>query len=449
MASLPRILAIMGSGETAPTMSKVHRSLLARLGPPPVPAVLLDTPFGFQGNADDLATRAVEYFAESVQAGIAVASYRSAIEGGSVDYETMLNRVRDARYVFAGPGSPSYALRQWSGTQVPVVLADKLATGGCVTFASAAAVTLGPLALPVYEIYKVGEAPHWLEGLDLMGSIGLPAVVVPHFDNAEGGTHDTRYCYMGEARLRFLEELLPEGVFVLGVDEHTACVIDLDEQTATVAGRGVVTVRRGSRMARLPSGETLDLDALASLADEGAAQGRATPAREDVGPRRDTEAARSPLVDEVARLRSDFDDALATGDALRAVTATLALDDLLVEWSRDTLQSDELDQARSALRSMVVRLGEAAERGVRDPRQVVGPFVDALLAARSRARDDQRWDEADLLRDGLVEIGVEVHDSPEGTSWELSLPRFLSRSSPDSVVERDKNGGGSVGRPLR
>jgi len=421
MASLPRILAIMGSGETAPTMSKVHRSLLARLGPPPVPAVLLDTPFGFQGNADDLATRAVEYFAESVQASIAVASYRAAGEGGSVDYETMLNRVRDARYVFAGPGSPSYALRQWSGTQVPVVLADKLATGGCVTFASAAAVTLGPFALPVYEIYKVGEAPHWLEGLDLMGSIGLPAVVVPHFDNAEGGTHDTRYCYMGEARLCLLEEMLPEEVFVLGVDEHTACVIDLDKQTATVAGRGVVTVRRGGHMARLASGETIDVAALAGLADGSEAGGgrSAGPPRPDATDHVEPATGASPLVDDVARLGSDFDKALAAGDPRAAVTAVLALDDLLVEWSRDTLQSDDLTVARSTLRSMVVRLGEAAGKGLRDPREVVGPFVEALLAARARARADKRWVEADILRDGLVEIGVEVHDTPDATSWEL------------------------------
>ena len=58
----------MGSGETAPTMVKVHRRLLERLGPPPVPAVLLDTPFGFQENAREIAGRAVTYFRESLHA---------------------------------------------------------------------------------------------------------------------------------------------------------------------------------------------------------------------------------------------------------------------------------------------------------------------------------------------------------------------------------------------
>ncbi|MGI8776062.1 MAG: CysS/YqeB C-terminal domain-containing protein [Acidimicrobiales bacterium] len=427
---LPRLLAIMGSGETAPTMSKVHRSLLARLGPPPVPAVLLDTPFGFQGNADELASRAVAYFRESVQADIAVASFRSGPETGSVGYETMLNRVREARYVFAGPGSPSYALSHWRGTQVPVVLADKLATGGCVTFASAAAVTLGPFALPVYEVYKVGQAPHWLEGLDLMGAVGLPAVVIPHFDNAEGGTHDTRYCYMGEVRLRLLEDMLADELFVLGVDEHTACILDLDGQTATVAGRGRVTVRRRGRMAHLASGDTVALAALAGLADDsvgvGDLRGAAASGAGRSQPGPIAAAGVAPLVvgaslflEELAGLRSEFDAALAGGDPLGAVKAALTLDNLVVEWSRDTLQSDELDTARSALRSMIVRLGEAAEQGLRDPREVVGPFVETVLAARARARDDKRWAEADILRDRLVEIGVEVHDTSGATSWEL------------------------------
>jgi hypothetical protein len=39
-------LVIMGSGETAPTMIKMHRTLLE--GVPEGAAVLLDTPYGFQ-----------------------------------------------------------------------------------------------------------------------------------------------------------------------------------------------------------------------------------------------------------------------------------------------------------------------------------------------------------------------------------------------------------------
>ena len=104
--------------------------------------------------------------------------------------------------------------------------------------ASAAALTLGRYTIPVYEIYKVGEAPRWLDGLDLLTPLGLPVAVVPHYDNAEGGNHDTRFCYLGERRLRVLEAELPPDVFILGVDGHTALVLDLDAGSASVLGSG-------------------------------------------------------------------------------------------------------------------------------------------------------------------------------------------------------------------
>jgi len=99
--------------------------------------------------------------------------------------------------VFAGPGSPTYALRQWRDTPVPDLIAGKLRDGGVVCFASAAALTLGSHAIPVYEIYKAGIEPHWVPGLDLVSPLlGSPAVIIPHYDNAEGGHHDTRLCYL-------------------------------------------------------------------------------------------------------------------------------------------------------------------------------------------------------------------------------------------------------------
>src|SRR5690606_14278371 len=88
-------------------------------------------------------------------------------------------------------------------------------TGVGTVLASAAAATAGLLALPVYEIYKVGARPHWLPGPDLLAHVDLPVAVIPHYDNAEGGTHDTRYCYLGERRLSQLERQLPEEAAVL------------------------------------------------------------------------------------------------------------------------------------------------------------------------------------------------------------------------------------------
>ena len=270
----PRMLVIMGSGETSPTMVKTHREVFGRLGATDG-AVLLDTPFGFQENADEISAKAIEYFRTSVGRTVTVASFRRARDLDPVAQEAAMSAIRAARWVFAGPGSPTYTLRQWAGSEIPDLLADKLAHGGVVTFASAAALTLGRVTVPVYEIYKSGADPTWAEGFDLLGPLGLPVAVIPHYDNAEGGSHDTRFCYLGERRLRILEAQLPAGAFVLGVDEHTGLVLDLDGATATVVGLGQVTVRRKGRSATIASGTTVPISALLTYGDAGERAGAA------------------------------------------------------------------------------------------------------------------------------------------------------------------------------
>ncbi len=433
----PRVLAIMGSGETAPTMAKVHRLLLGRLGRPPVPAVLLDTPYGFQENADEITGRALEYFRENVGYPMTLAPFRHG-EGDPVERATAIARLREARYVFAGPGSPSYALRQWLGTELPDILADKLVRGGIVTFASAAALTLGRYAIPVYEIYKVGEAPRWLDGMDVMGRLGFDVAVVPHYDNAEGGTHDTRFCYLGERRLRALEAELPEEAFVLGVDSHTALILDLDAGTATVLGLGGVTIRVRGESEVFPTGTTIAVDQLretavqlssgrsaGASAGDGAAEGgtgRGLVAEDGEGagvPVGDTVRTDAPLLADVHGFEAQFEQAIDSRNVHAAVRAILCIESTLVDWSRDTGLNDQVERARSILQALIVRLGELSDVGVRDPRDMVAPLVEALLELRARARDSRDWATADLVRDRLAEAGIEVRDTPAGTEWDL------------------------------
>ncbi len=426
--STPRLLAIMGSGETTPTMAKTHRQLFERLGPPPVPAVVVGTPYGFQMNAADISSRTVGYFQESVGRQVAVASLARLDGADPVEVESDLAAIAQAKWVFAGPGSPTYSLRQWRASPVPSLLAEKLAHGGCLVFASAAALTLGRWSVPVYEIYKVGEDPHWVEGLDLLSPFGLVVAVVPHFDNAEGGTHDTRYCYLGEQRLREMERRLPPEGWVLGVDEHTALILDLGAGTATVSGRGAVTLRHREAQAVLAAGETVAIGDLPRLAAGGRRPGSPgdRPVTPPVGgqpggppPGAAPPAARSPLLEEVHRLEGVFQAALERRDATAATAAVLDLEATLHQWAADTFQSDELDRGRAALRQMVARLGQAAGPGLSDPAAVAAPWVEALLGEREEARRERRFDDADRIRQRLSGLGVEVRDTPDGTEWLL------------------------------
>jgi cyanophycinase-like exopeptidase len=372
------LLVIIGSGEMAAPMTRVHREVVRRLAAnrpaaADLKAAIIDTPYGFQSNADALSEAALDFFGRRLGVSTAVASMRRS-DDDLLARETAFARVREADFIFSGPGSPSYALRHWSGTPIPELLADKLTQGGALVFASAAALTLGRLTVPVYEIYKVGEDPFWLPGIDVLSQIGLSAAVIPHFDNTEGREHDTRFAFLGEERLAMLEEQMPDDVFILGVDEHTALMIDLDAEIVTVHGRGGVTVRQRGQSSILAAGEEIRFADIAHLTRVGSAV-----------PPVAARAAQAPQSNEHADVRT------------------------LV---RNILGGDDPALARS----MVVQLGEMTERAVGERTRLVEPLVEALLEVRRSARARGDWATADAIRDRLLELGIELSDAPDGST---------------------------------
>jgi hypothetical protein len=355
-----------------------------------------------------------------------VATYRNR-QVDAVTQATAVARIRASRYVMAGPGSPSYALNHWAGGPIPDALREKVTAGGVLTMASAAALTLGVVTIPVYEIYKVGEDPRWLEGLDLLGAAtGLRAAVVPHYDNAEGGNHDTRFCYMGEPRLRMLEAQLPDDVFVLGVDSHTALVMDLEAGTAVIVGLGGVTVRVDGRSTRFATGTEISIAALGEAA-RGLSTGQsaeAVRATAPVGAGADAETRpgrpAAALRDEMVELEGTFVAALESGAIRDAVAALLDLHAAIVSRLYSGEDSTDFDNASATLRSLIVRLGEVAAAGAVDPRTALEPLVDALLELRAVARTNRDWATADVIRDRLAAAGIEVRDGPDGATWVLA-----------------------------
>jgi hypothetical protein len=361
------VVALLGSGETAPGMTKVHRDLLARLSE--VRAVNLDSAYGFQLNVPQMTEKLVDYFATSLLTSLEPLSLTSYERASQVQRTVFKQRVRSATYVFAGPGSPSYALTQWRPLDLTDELDAVLVGNGVVCFASAAALTLGAFTAPVYEIYKVGLAvPHWLEGLDLMGRLGLNCAVIPHFDNREGSNYDTRYCYLGEPRLLELESQLPEGVATLGVDEHTALIIDLASDSLTVKGRGAAYWRLPGHVRVLEKGAPTPLDELRNA---------------------DVALLLAPAEDASDQKQNGLDDLAqrAAGggpDALEAV-------------------------------ARLVHQASQGGAGRIDP----AALVDALLKVRASARQQGQYELADQLRTALVDAGIDVFDHPEGSTWSV------------------------------
>jgi hypothetical protein len=457
-AAASQVLAIMGSGETSPTMVTVHKALVAGLGGQPAGALLLQTPYAFQENCADISARARQYFARSV--GLTVGVFPDDDEpagqshgpgaGPAEPTAARLAPLRTAGWVFSGPGSPTYALARWDASGVSQALRDRIAAGhGLTVMASAAAATIGCATLPVYEIYKAGADPHWLGGLDLLGLLGLPVALIPHYNNTEGGTHDTRYCYLGERRLARMERELPAGAAVLGVDEHTAAVIDLAAATLAVTGRGTVTVRRAGQSTVLPTGISLSLADLRGLirgearaAGVTGAVGRTSPeaSGSPASPDdRDTGfAAPLPLPELTALARERFEAADRAGDVPGMVTAILDLEAAITDWATDTEEDQGTAQSRAVLRGLITALGqrtaELAARAARPARLAglipaaggpcassgpLGAVVEPLLTLRAELREQGAWPAADTIRDALTAAGFQLQDTADGTRWTL------------------------------
>ena len=363
----PGTLTLIGSGEMTAAMGKVHREVMAKVHGS-LHAVFLDTPAGFQLNADDLSARAVDYFRGRLGVELSVVSFKSAATASAETVSAALAALSHANYIFAGPGSPSYAVRQWQASPIGPALRQRFAAGAHVVLASSAAIAASRHVLPVYEIYKVGEEPRWIEGLDLLGPYGIELAIVPHWNNREGGTHDTRYAYMGEPRLRVLEEMLPENAVILGIDEYTACIVDLDHGTCRVMGAGGVTVRQKGRERFFGRGSRFSVDWLS----------------------RGLEAQVIDL-QHVEHLR-------ATPAPHAKPPAPERPEDLPLHRNDEPLQHMD-EPERPSLET---------------------PLVDLLVHIRAQLRRDQQWTLADDIRRRLADLGIILEDGREGTSWRKS-----------------------------
>lgn len=250
-------LALFGSGETSPAGRRVHEHLFQRLGRP-IDVAVLDTPAGFETNSARVSARIKEFFEHSLSGwSPRVEVVHAPRRERGADDAIALAAMLQANYIFTGPGSPSYAVAHLRGTLARHYLGERWRAGATVAAASAAAIALGRWSLPVYEIFKAGHDPHWIEGLDLAG---LPIAIVPHWNNNEGGENfDSSHCYVGVDRFEQLRALLPAGAVILGIDEQTACVLEHDGR-ARVIGTGAVTVERDGRVERCPNGETFPLE---------------------------------------------------------------------------------------------------------------------------------------------------------------------------------------------
>jgi hypothetical protein len=258
-------ITLLGSGETSLAGGRIIETI-ARRFPHPLRIAILETPAGFELNSPQVAGRIKVFLSGRLQ------NYRPQIDiiparklgtSFSPDDSHILQPLLQANLIFMGPGSPTYAVRQLRGSLAWDLVRARHHQGAALVFASAAVIAVGAYALPVYEIYKVGEDVSIVPGLDLFKDFYLNLSLIPHWNNTEGGEElDTSRCFIGLDRFVQWHKQLPTGHTTLGLDEHSGITFDFGTRICSVRGLNSVTLLRGSNSEIFPAGSEFSFERL-------------------------------------------------------------------------------------------------------------------------------------------------------------------------------------------
>jgi cyanophycinase-like exopeptidase len=258
-------IAFLGSGETSLAGGRIFEALAREINGP-LRIALIETPAGFELNSAQVVGRVGDFMRTRLQNYQPVVDVIPARKKGSAfspDDPEIVRPLLHANMIFMGPGSPTYAIRHLKSTLTWDVIRARHRLGATLVFASAATISIGAHALPVYEIYKVGQDVHVVDGLDLFADFGLHVSFIPHWNNADGGADlDTSRCFIGMDRFAEWCRLVPSDNETIGLDEHTGLIIDFESGLCEVSGVSSVSLVRECNPEMYASGSKFPLSEL-------------------------------------------------------------------------------------------------------------------------------------------------------------------------------------------
>ncbi len=263
-------IAFLGSGETSLAGGRIFEALVRDLKDP-LRIALMETPAGFELNSALVVGRVGEFMGTRLQnykPVIDIVAARKKNSAFDPNDPEIIKPLLYANMIFMGPGSPTYAIRQLKDTLAWDVIRARHRLGASLIFASAATISVGAHALPVYEIYKVGQDMHMVDGLNFFADFGLHISFTPHWNNADGGVDlDTSRCFVGMDRFAEWCKLVPDENTTVGLDEHTGIILDFEKGVCEVSGVSSISLVRDCdpEPKMHPSGTTFDLKELGDI----------------------------------------------------------------------------------------------------------------------------------------------------------------------------------------
>ncbi len=110
-----------------------------------------------------------------------------------------------------------------------------------------------------------------------------------------------------------------------------------------------------------------------------------------------------------ASMDDDFNTAGALGHLFDLVRA--------INQARDSgVRVEAIEMAQASLRELAEVLGLRLER-VKEEKLPAAPFIELLIEVRAELRKQRLWELSDFIRQKLADLGVQLEDGKEGTSW--------------------------------
>jgi len=258
-------IAFLGSGETSLAGGRIFEALAKKINEP-LRIALMETPAGFELNSTQVVGKVGEFMKTRLQnykPTVDVIPARKKNSAFSPDDPEIIKPLLYANIIFMGPGSPTYTIRNLKDTLAWDVIRARHRLGATLIFASAATISISAHALPVYEIYKVGQDVHAVDGLNLFADFGLHVSFIPHWNNTDGGVDlDTSRCFIGMDRFAEWSDSIPSNNETIGLDEHTGLILDFEAGLCEVNGVSSVSLVRKDNPEIYPSGTKFPLSDL-------------------------------------------------------------------------------------------------------------------------------------------------------------------------------------------
>jgi cysteinyl-tRNA synthetase len=200
------------------------------------------------------------------------------------------------------------------------------------------------------------------------------------------------------------------------LDEHTACLLDLESGEGAVRGLGRIALRHRGDEVIFAKGERFSLEVLRG-GEAGVERKLAAPGKRPSVPVVESEA--TSFWDRIHAVEASFRNGLERHDPKEATSALLDLDRIIWKARQDLENPEFISQAREILRELIVSLGVKLGSTPRDKAEGLAPLVEELLRLRERFRQGRQWLEADAIRESLHRVRIAVEDTPDGSRWRL------------------------------